>query len=398
MRRPPLRHVAAAIALLAAGALLVGAWSPEPAAAFRAERGELRQAVVASGRVRTPLRVEIAAQVTGRVAAVDVREGDRVEAGQALVRLDDAEARAAADQARATLAQGEARLRQLAAQSRPAAEQALRQADANRLQAERHYARVRELVGRNFYSQSQLDDARRALDVADSQRRNAELQFAAQAPDGVEAEVARTGRDQARAALAVAEARLGYATLRAPVAGTVLTRSVEPGDTAQPGRLLLTLAPDGATELSAQIDEKNLALLAVGQAARVSADAYAGLNFAAEVAYIAPSVDAQRGSVEIRLRVPEPPAYLKHEMTVSIDVETGRRADALVVPADCLRDADGTPWLLVVRDGVAERRPVRVGLRGAGRIEIVAGLADGEIVLAAASPVAPGRRVRAEFR
>lgn len=398
MRRPSLRHVAIAIALLAVGALLVGAWSPEGAAAFRAERGELRQAVVASGRVRTPQRVEIAAQVTGRVAAVAVREGERVEPGQMLVRLDDAEARAAAEQARATLAQGEARLRQLAVQSRPAAEQALRQAEANRLQAERHYERVRELVARNFYSQAQLDDARRALEVADSQRRSAELQLTAQAPDGAEAAVARSGRDQARAALAVAEARLGYAALRSPVAGTVLTRSVEPGDTVQPGRVLLTLAPDGATELSAQIDEKNLALLAVGQTARVSADAYAGRHFAAEVSYIAPSVDAQRGSVEIRLRVHEPPAYLKHEMTVSIDVETGRRAEALIVPADCLRDADGAPWLLVVRDGVAERRPVRVGLRGAGRVEIVDGLNDGEAVLPAASPVAAGRRVRAEFR
>ena len=398
MRRPTLRQIAAVVALLAAGALLAGAWSPERAAAFRAERGELRQAVVASGRVRTPQRVEIAAQVTGRVAAVAVREGERIEPGQVLVRLDDAEARAAADQARATLAQGEARLRQLAAQSRPAAEQALRQAEANRVQAERHYARVRELVGRNFYSQAQLDDARRALDVADSQRRSAELQLAAQAPDGAEAAVARTGRDQARAALAVAEARLGYATLRAPVAGTVLTRSVEPGDTVQPGRVLLTLAPDGATELSTQIDEKNLSLLAVGQPAQVSADAYAGRRFAAEVAYIAPSVDAQRGSVEIRLRVPEAPAYLKHEMTVSIDVETGRRADALVVPADCLRDADGAPWLLVDRDGVAERRPVRVGLRGAGRVEIVEGLSDGEAVLPAASPVVAGRRVSAVFR
>jgi HlyD family secretion protein len=162
--------------------------------------------------------------------------------------------------------------------------------------------------------------------------------------------------------------------------------------------VLLTLAPDGATELSAQIDEKNLSLLAVGQPAQVSADAYAGRRFAAEVAYIAPSVDAQRGSVEIRLHVPEAPAYLKHEMTVSIDVETGQRADALVVPADCLRDADGAPWLLVVRDGVAERRPVRVGLRGAGRVEIVEGLSDGEAVLPAASPVVAGRRVSAVFR
>ena len=364
----------------------------------RVERGEMRQAVVASGRVRTPLRIEVASQITGRIATVAVREGDTVAAGQVLLQFDAAELQAGAAQARATLAQAESRLRQIGEAGLPLAEQNLKQAEATARQAERHFQRVGELVAKGFYSPAQLDDAQRARDVAASQLQTARIQVANNRGDGIEVKLARSAIDQARAALAVAEARLTYATLQAPVAGRVLTRHVEPGDTAQPGKTLLTLAPSGETELTAQIDEKNFGLLALGQQAQVSADAYPGERFAAQLIYIAPAIDAQRGSVEIRLGVAQPPAYLRHEMTISIDIETGHRADALSIPCDSVRDVGSAPWVQAVRDGRTVRQPVKLGLRGAGRCEIVDGLSEGDAVLPAAVPLREGRRVVAVNR
>lgn len=364
----------------------------------RVERGELRQAVVASGRVRTPQRVEVASQITGRVTGVAVREGDAVTAGQVLLQFDPAEWQASVAQARASLAQAESRLQQIGEASLPLAEQSLRQAEANARQAERQYQRVGELVAKGFYSPAQLDDAQRARDVAASQLQAAQIQAANNRPQGSEVRVARSNVEQARAALAVAEARLAYATLRAPVAGRVLTRSVEPGDTAQPGKALLTLAPNGDTELTAQIDEKNFGLLAIGQNAHVSADAYPGEHFPATLSYIAPSIDALRGSVEIRLAVAQPPATLRHEMTVSIDIETARRPDALSLPCDSVREAGGQPWVMAVRDGRTVRQPVKLGLRGAGRCEVVEGLSEGEAVLPASATLGEGRRVAAVNR
>jgi HlyD family secretion protein len=180
------------------------------------------------------------------------------------------------------------------------------------------------------------------------------------------------------------------------VAGTVLNRHVEPGDTVQPGKILLLIAPLGETELTTQIDEKNIGLLALGQSAQVSADAYPQDRFSALVNSIAPSVDALRGSIEVRLRVPEAPAYLKHEMTVSIDIETGRKASATQIPADSLRDtASAKPWVMVVRDGKTLRQPVSLGLRGSGRVEILDGLTPDDIVLPASTSLPEGRRVRA---
>ncbi len=370
-------------------------------AALRAERVEvarvaqddMRQAVVASGRVRTPERVDLASQITARVRAIMVREGDAVSAGQLLVQLDPDEWQASVEQARASLAQAESRLRQISESSLPLAEQSLRQAQVNARKAERQHQRVSELVANGFYSPAQLDDVEQVRDVAASQLQAAQIQVRNHRQDGSEVRLARSNVEQARAALAVAQARLDHASVYAPVAGQVLTRDAEIGATMQPGKLLLTLAPAVDTELTAQIDEKNFSLLALGQRARVSADAYPRENFEAQLSYIAPSIDARRGSVEIRLAVPQAPAYLRHDMTVSIDIETAQRPNALSVPCDSVRDDAGMPWVMAVRDNRTVRQPVRLGLRGSGRCEIVNGLEAGETVLVVADQVSEGRRV-----
>lgn len=381
--------------VLVASALAFAALRNETVTVNRVEEGPLRQSVVASGRVRTPERIELSPQLAGRVMAVEVREGDAVDTGQPLIRLDDREWKAAADQASAAVAQAEARLRQLRELGLPVAEQALRQAEATALQARQQHRRVRELVARGFYSQAQLDEARRAQEVAESQVASARLQRDSQQAGGIEVALAQSALEQARAALVAAQTRLGYAILRAPSAGTVLTRTVEVGDTVQPGAVLLTIAPAGDTELTVQIDEKNLGLLRLGQPALASADAYPGERFGAELAFIAPSVDALRGSVEVRLRVPEPPPYLRHEMTVSIDIEAARREQTLMIPASAVRETGGAqPWVMVVRDGRTERQPVRLGIRGAGKVEVLEGVAAGEALVPAAVEVAVGQAVR----
>ena len=396
---PSRRHLLIAGLLLLLVLFLGKRWLGEQVEVSRAAVGDLRQSVVASGRVRTPQRLEIAAQIAGRVLSVNVREGERVQPGQLLVQLDERELRAAVTQARAALRQTEARQRQLGEVGRPLADQALKQAQANLAQAQKQFERTQELVGKGFYSSAQLDEARRALSVAESQASASQVQLASNQPAGVEAALASSNAEQAKAALAVAEARLAYATLVAPVNGVVLSRQVEVGDTAQPARVLLVIAPQSDSELTAQIDEKNIALLSLGQQAQASADAYPHERFKAEISYIAPAVDAQRGSVEVRLRVPEPPAYLKHEMTVSIDVAAAQRANIVLIPADTLRDAlSATPWVMVVRDGETRRQNVTLGLRGTGKVEVREGVAAGEALLPAAATISEGRRVSAVDR
>jgi HlyD family secretion protein len=345
----------------------------------------------------TPQRVAVGAVITGRVERIPVQEGQSVRRGDILVALDDRDERAAVAQARAAVAQAEAKVRQLRELGLPAAEQGLVQAQANLTQARRQYDRAADLKARGFVSQAALDDAQRNLDVAGSQLRAAGLQVQSNSAAGSEFAVAQTALAQARASLGVAQAKLDDTVIRAPVDGILIARAVEPGNVVQPGKELMALAPAGETQVVVQIDEKNLAQMRVGQKALGSADAFPRERFAAELVYINPGIDALRGSVEVKLRVPKPPDYLRQDMTVSVDIEVARSAATVVVPADAVRDANSAqPWVLAVDGWRARRRAVKLGLKGDGRIEVLEGVAPGDRLISAANgTVREGQRVRA---
>ncbi len=183
-------------------------------------RGTLVQSVVAAGRVETPHRVNIGSQITGTVAAIPVAEGQAVEAGQLLIALEDREQRAGVEQAEGAVAEAEARLRQLAEVTLPVAQEALREAEANRLNARQQYGRVERLRAGGFETQAQLDSARKTLDVAEALVRSARFRVASSSPGGTERVVAETALRQARASLLVALSRLDYTRIRAPEAGS----------------------------------------------------------------------------------------------------------------------------------------------------------------------------------
>lgn len=334
-------RIAGAVCLAAAAGYGGSRWLAGPLVETASvARRDVVQSVVAAGRIVSPHRVEVAAQVTGTVVEVAVERGDRVKAGQRLATLESKEAIAAERQARASVEN-----------------------------ARSQHERNSRLHDKGFVGEAVLDNSRHAL------------------------EVARRQFDQARA-------RLGYMVVSASADGTLITRDVDPGDVVSPGKLMMTLAPAGAVEIVLQIDERNLGRLRLGQGALASADAYPEDRFAAELAFISPAVDAQRGTVEVKLRVPRPPAYLKEDMTVSVDIETDRRAATLALTPDAVHEATGAaPWVLAVENGHAVRKPVKLGLRGERVVEVLEGLDEGaRVVPVDNAGVRAGQRVRATPR
>ena len=354
------------------------------------------QSVVASGHVEAPHRVSVGAQVVGTVTRVPVAEGQVVRAGQVLVELDAQEARAAVAQADVAVLQAQAGLRQVLELQTPVAEQSVRQAQVALDNARAQLRRNADLFKQGFIGQAALDDAQKAVDLTESQLRSARAQLATVRPSGSDYAVASSALAQARASADAARSRLRYMTVVAPVAGTLISRDVEPGDVVQPGKVLMALSPSGETQLVVQIDEKNLQLLKIGQSADASADAFAEQRFPAQLVYINPGIDAQRGSVEVKLAVPHPPEYLTQDMTVSVDIRIAQRARAVLVPTDAVHDVDTAhPWVLKVDGHRARRQPVQLGLRGGGLSEVLNGLQPGDqVVPAAAADVHDGSRLR----
>lgn len=349
---------------------------------YKVSQQPLVQTVVATGRVAAVSRAQIGSPITGVVLERQVKDGDRVQVGDvlAILRADDLEA---------TLLEARAVLAELQESTRPQAEASLHEAEEKLLQASREVKRRRVLFEQRAVSHEEMEQAVRAETIALTAVEQARLTVRSlTAGNPTEAMV--------RARVASAEAQLAKTIIRAEVAGTVLTRDVEPGDLVQPGRTLFEIARNDDTEIVVPLDEKNLEFLSIGQSAMSVADAYPSRPFPAKVNFIAPRIDPQRGTVDIHLDLISIPDFLRQDMTVSVNVETGRRDKALVVPNDALIAINGDQAdLWVVVNGHTRRRKVQLGLRGLTQSEVIDGVQDGDWVLTDGySSISEGDRVQ----
>lgn len=351
-----------------------------------------------SARVATSSRVDVGSTLTGRVISVAVLEGAQVKQGDLLIRLESDELKAALAQALANEQQASAKLSGLRSTGRSTVQSAVTQADSVLLAAQADFQRTKTLVEKEFLSEARLDEAKRALAVAQAQLASAQAQRVANTDQGTDIAQAQAQLALASSATTAAKARLAQATLTSPADAKILNRLVEPGQIVQPGRALMSLALISPLQMVAQVDERYLEQLQVGQTATALADAYPNQRFMVKVQSISPLVDAQRGAIEVKFSLSQQaPAFLREDMTLSIEVETARRERTLVVPVSALRsDTSATSSVIFIeRDGRVEQRNVRLGLRTLNAVEVLEGLTEGDLVLLGTA-AKPGERVHAD--
>ena len=358
-------------------------------------RRDLTAIVTGSGWIRPHRSVDVQADIMGRVIELNVAEGETVKRGQVLLRIDPTQYEAAVARAKAGVSEALAREAQ---------------ARANLLQAERMLERSRALRAQdsNFVSQQ-------ALEEAETQARiQAEL-----------AEAARHGVAQARAALGEAEDRLAKTIIRAPIDGVVTRLAVEEGETAivgtmnNPGSLLLTISDLGLMEAVVRVDETDIPDIKLGDSAKVSIDAFPRRSFVGRVAEIGHSAVRPQGATsgpmgqgqavdfEVVIRLEDPPAGLRPDLSATADIVTATRNGALAIPIIALtvrergavevlpqeeREAQAAAsavdetstdeeGVFVVREGKAEFVPVRVGIAWHDYFEVLSGLAEGDSIV-----------------
>lgn len=361
-------------------------------------REDIVQTIVATGQLETASRVELGSQTMGTVSEVRVKQGDAVKAGDVLAILDSGDATAILDQSTAALKQAKAKLALIASYSLPSAQQSLTQNQAILRNIKLQLDRVNKLSALGYATRASREDVQRAHDIASSQVNASELAVKSLSPGGSDVAFATAAVTLAQAAVRSSQFRLGLLQVKAPFNGTVMLRSVEPGNVIQASQVLFMLAPPSGKRLVVQIDERSFSLIKLGQTAIASADAYPAERFTAYVSDINPAIDPERGSVEVKLDVDNAPTYLREDMTVSVDIEVAKRDGALVLPAAAIRDAMGSnPHVMVITAGRAEDRKVKLGTRGQTKTEILSGLVEKDFVVpVTASGVLAGDKVRAD--
>lgn len=363
-------------------------WRGPSVNAYQVKSTPLTQIVVATGRIISTSRVQVGSEITGVITDRRVQEGDTVMAGDILLTLRS-------EEIAAKVREAEAALEQLQNARRPQAQAALRQTESQLLQASREAQRRRELFLSQSISREVKEQSEHLENTARANAEQARL-LASSLAEGASEESILTER------LTAAKAAFEKSYIRSQINGTVLTRHVEPGDLVQPGRVLLEIAKKGETDVLVPLDERNLGVLRLGQTAICVTDAYPGKTFHAKVSFIAPTVDTQRGTVDIRLTVNPVPSILRQDMTVTVNIETGKVENSLAVPNDAIQRQRGdTAELLIVKNHKVRSVNVTLGLRGLVMTEITSGLDADDWVIAnstdktsAASSLKDGMRVR----
>lgn len=369
------------------------------------ERRDLVSLVTASGYIQPKQRVEISADISGRVTDLYVEEGQWVEQGAVLLRIDPTSFEANVRRANASVAQARAQ----AAQAR-----------ANLARAESELARAEHLAPQNLISSADLEQARTQVMVTTAQL-----------------EAAEHGVAQAEAGLAEANENLRKTTISAPMSGHVTRLNIEVGETAvvgtmnNPGSLLLTIADLSTMEARVRVGETDIPSITIGDSAVVRIDAYPGKTFTGSVTRIANSAvtapssntsaqASQAIDFEVVVTLDKPPADLRPDLTATADIITDTRKGALAVPiiAVTVRDEDGrllrseasatagppsrdrveVEGVFVIRDGSPIWTPVEVGIVSDWYFEVLNGLDEGEQVIAgpysAVRDLEPGAQVR----
>ncbi len=387
--------IVALLVLMAGVAIALSSWRGKRAAVVRAKRGDLVEKVVTTGRVLAQARVQLGSTLMAQVAEVKVDEGDRVAAGDLLIRLQDQEQLAAVAQGRAAVARTKVMVNRVSNVSRSVSQQRLDEATSALALAEQDYRRTVSLSQAGAVPPAEVERVEQALKAAKARAASADVETRSAKPGGSDHQVASAAVSEASAQLALAQARLAQTRIVSPSDGIVLTRSVEPGDVVRAGQILLVMARLGPTRLSVQVDEKDLAVLRLGQRGRALADALPDRPFDAQLSFIAPEVDADRGTIEVRLDVPNPPAELRPDMTVSVNIEIARREKVLLLPEAAVHDLKkAEPWVLLALQTRAERRAVQLGAQGDGLVEVKGGLSEQDRVVLVSANVAPGQRIQ----
>ena len=367
--------------------------------------------LTATGYIVAAHKIEVASKVVGRVAWIGVEKGDRVKAGQVLVRLENDEYRAQLLQDQGQLANLQAKLEELQNGSRPE-EIARARADTEQAKADLENARVsldrtKQLVREGVLAKQSLDDAQAKYDgdVAKVASLQHTLDLAVLGPRKEEIAQVKGQIEQARGGLEYAQTQLDNTIIKAPVAGTILDRNVEKGEFVTNGFVgdkgakgyLVTMADLNDLQVELDISQNDFPKLGPRQKGIITTDAYPDRKYQGAIEQVSPEADRAKATVQVKVRVLNPDDYLRPDMNATVsfynDAKAGPVSEAkrvIVIPQGAVQNGS----VFVVVNGHARKRPVTIGGASEKGVLVESGLIGGEeLIVSPPANLKDGQRV-----
>jgi membrane fusion protein (multidrug efflux system) len=353
------------------------------------QRMSVQREVDLSGTLLSPEQARISSEVAGIVREVRVQLGTEVKVGDVLVRLEPSELQFALDRAESALRQVEAQLGIDRAQDKlpPADEQiaSVRQAIANRDDARSAFERAQQLNSRGLLTRADRDTADTRLKVAE-----ANYQASLDTVHSLKASL-----QDRRAAYDLARKKLADAVIKAPVAGSISERLVQPGEFIRENTPIATIVQMSPLKLKSAIQEKHASLIKAGQAVEFDVEAFMNKTFNGTIAYVSPAVDQATRTFAVEALVDNANRQLKPGFFAKGVVLTHVDARVLAVPEDAISTLAGVSTVYVIENGKARQQQIALGARQNKLVEVTTGLkGDEQLATTNLSQLATGIAVR----
>ena len=355
------------------------------------QRISIQRQVDLSGTLLSPDQARVSSEVGGIILDVPVQLGSEVRPRDILVRLDTRELQLAVDRAESALRQVEAQLGIDRGQDKqpPADDQiaSIRQAIANRDDARNAFKRAEQLHGRGLMSQVDYDTSETRLKVAE-----ANYQAAIDSIRSLKASL-----QDRRAAFELAQKKLNDAVVRAPVAGSIAERLVQPGEYIRENTPVATIVQMNPLKLKTAIQERHAGLIRGGQTVEFFVEAFPDRKFIGKIAYVSPAVDQTTRTFPVEAIVDNPDRVLKPGFFARGTALTKVDANVLAVPETAISTLAGVSTVYVIEHDKARQQQVSLGARQDRLVEIVAGLkGDETLATTNLNQLATGVAVRVE--
>lgn len=358
-------------------------------------RGRIADVVSELGTLEPLSKVEIIVEESGKVAEVLVKEGDQVEKGQLLLRLDTTDLEITRSQILAQLKSAQIDLEEILAEP---SEVELRSKEAQYTEALLSYEEARKALARNeklfasgAISQEELEASRNEVARREKTLRvaQAELEETRKKPKQGSVERARARIEEIEASLRSLERRIEKAQVRSPLSGLVLAVNVEEGDfvssgtSASGGTTPVVVADLSTMKVDVPVNEVDIPRVKAGQTARITLDAFPGETFEGTVVSIAYQGKKTENVVtyDTTVHLANPENLLRAGMTANVEIVIEEKEDALLVPVSAVKEEGGKAFVFVKNtQGQSERREVALGVRSDTFAEVVSGVREGEEV------------------
>jgi len=353
------------------------------------QRMSVQREVDLSGTLLSPEQAKISSEVAGIVREVRMQLGTEVKAGDVLVRLEPSELQFALDRAESALRQVEAQLGIDRAQDKqpPPDEEiaSVRQALANRDDARSAFERAQQLNGRGLLTRADRDTAETRLKVAE-----ANYQAALDTVHSLKASL-----QDRRASYDLAQKKLADAVIKAPVAGSISERLVQPGEFIRENTPVATIVQVSPLTLKTAIQEKHASLIKPGQVIEFNVEAFVNRKFKGTIAYVSPAVDQTTRTFAVEALVDNGDRQLKPGFFTKGVVLTHVDAQVLAVPDEAISTLAGVSTVYIIENGKARQQQISLGARQNKLVEVTSGLkGDEQLATTNLSQLATGVSVR----